>query len=101
MLEQFDRRASKSSLEKVRVMAKKSEDFLVEYGEIISKLAKTNDGTHPPDLAKESFWQFIKSNRGEALMTMLSIGGMIGYLNQAIIIFYFFRATITSFMAAL
>ena len=75
MLEHFDRRASKSSLEKVRVMAKKSDDFLSEYGTIISKLAKTNDGTHPPDLAKESFWQFVKSNRGAALMDMLSIGG--------------------------
>ena len=75
MLEQFDRRASKSSLEKVRLLAKKSDDFLQEYGEIVAKLAKTNNGSHPPDLAKESFWQFIKSNRGNALMEMLSIGG--------------------------
>ena len=75
MLEQFDRRASKSSLEKVKAMAKKSEDFLNEYGDIVANLAKTSNGTHPPDLAKESFWQFIKSNRGTNLMEMLSIGG--------------------------
>ena len=79
MLEQFDRRASKSSLEKVRVLAKKSDDFLTQYGEIVANLAKTNDGSHPPDLAKESFWQFIKSTRGNALMEMLSIGGKTFY----------------------
>lgn len=75
MLEQFDRRASKSSLEKVRLLAKKSADFLTEYGEILVKLAKNNNGSHPPDLAKESFWQFIQSTRGTELMSMLSIGG--------------------------
>ena len=75
MLEQFDRRASKSSLEKVKVLAKKSDDFLVQYGEILVNLAKTNNGTHPPDLAKESFWQFIQSNRGKELMDILSIPG--------------------------
>ena len=36
------------------------DDFLTEYGEIVAQLAKTNDGTHPPDLAKESFWQFLR-----------------------------------------
>lgn len=79
MLEQFDRRASKSSLEKVKVLAKKSDDFLVEYGEILVKLAKNNNGSHPPDLAKESFWQFVQSNRGKELMEILSIAGTIGF----------------------
>ena len=84
MLEHFDRRASKSSLEKVKVLAKKSDDFLTEYGEILTQLAKTNDGSHPPDLARESFWQFLKSSRGSALMEMLSIGGkLFGFGTQA------------------
>lgn len=91
MLEHFDRRASKSSLEKVKVMAKKSEDFLVQYGEILVKLAKTNNGSHPPDLAKESFWQFLQSNRGKDLMDLLSIAGKnslatikwFGFITQA------------------
>ena len=75
MLEVMDKKATKAGLQKVMNLARKADEFLVTHGENLIKLTKTNEGSHPMDLAQMSFWQFVKSTRGTSLLEMLSIAG--------------------------
>ena len=82
----MDKKANKTSLAKVKNLAKKNSEFVETYGEALVRLTKSNSGSNPPDLAQQSFWQFLNSTRGVALMEMLSIPGNIKVVNVANVI---------------
>ena len=69
--------AAKKDLEQVKRLARKGAEFAKDFAPKLGELFQNSALKPPRDLATISFFEFIKSSRGEALMNMLSIQGMV------------------------
>ena len=67
--------AAKKDLEQIKRIARKGAEFANDYSAKVVELIKNAETNRPKDLAHISFFQFIQSSRGEALMSMLSVQG--------------------------
>ena len=70
--------ASKKDLETLTRKVRKNTTFVEDHREPILTLIKDAAHTTPRDLAVTSFFQFVNSARGAALVQMLSIQGKFG-----------------------